>query len=137
MEGNNTLEIKSGAEKVSVQIKNVSKFIFILGGVAKDIEAIDADIRARKITRQASIDQNNQAKQSVVTAIKNLRAGIIALEEEFRNKPALRLYAVRVEGISNLVADAELQAGGGQLTESGKTLLMVVERLSDALVALP
>lgn len=133
----NAAELRAGATKVSVQINNVSKFIFILGGLAKDIEAIDADIRAQKITRQASIDQNNQAKQSVVRAIQNLRAGLIALEGEFNTKPALRLYSVRVGGISNLVADAENQAASGRLTESGKTLLMVIERLSDALAALP
>jgi hypothetical protein len=133
----NALELKGGAEKVSIQIKNVSKFIFILGGVAKDIEAVDADIRAKKITRPVTIDQNTKDRQAVVRAIQNLRAGLIALEGEFNTKPALRLYSVRVGGISTLVAQAETQAAGGKLTESGKTLLLVIERLSDALVALP
>lgn len=134
---NNAADVKFGAEKVSTQIKNISKFIFVLGGVAKDIEAIDADIRARKITRQTTIDQNVKNKQAVVQAIQNLRAGLIALEDEFRMKAGLKLYSVRVVGISNTVADAESQAAGGQLTESGKTLLLVLERLSDALAALP
>jgi hypothetical protein len=132
----NAADLKSGAERVSNQIKNVSKFVYLLGGFARAIEDLDAEARTRKIS-PASMDANNKNKQAVIQGIQNLRAGIIALETEFRAKPGLKLYAVRVEGISNLVAEAEGQAVGGQFVESGKTLLLVIERLSDALAALP
>ena len=130
-------EIRSGAEKVSIQIKNVSKFIYILGGVAKDIEAIDADIRARKITRKETIDLNNKNKEALVQSIQNLRAGLAALEIEFRTKPALKNYLFNLQGISDLAGNAEDDAINGQLTQSGKTLLGIIEKLSDTLVALP
>jgi hypothetical protein len=130
-------DIRSGAEKVSIQLKNVSRFIYILGGVANNIEAIDSDIRAKKITRKETIDQNVKNKQSVVQSIQNLRAGLAALEVEFRTKPALKIYNLQIQGITDLAASAENQATGGQLTQSGKTLLFIVEKLSDALVALP
>lgn len=133
----NTLELKNGAQKVSTQVKNVSKFIFVLGGVAKDIEAIDADIRDRKITRQTTVDQNTKNKQAVVQSIRNLRAGLVALESEFNAKLPLRNYTLQLGGISGLAAQSEDQAANGQLTESGKTLLLIVEKLSDTLVALP
>lgn len=133
---NNAADIRAGADKVSVQIKNVSKFVYLLGGIARTIEDLDKEAKTRKIS-QASADANNKNKQAVIQGIRNLRAGILALEEEFRTKPGLRLYSVRVEGISNLVAEAENQAAAGQVTESGKTLLLVIERLSDALAALP
>lgn len=132
-----SVEIKAGAEKVSTQIKNVSKFIFILGGVAKDIEAIDADIKLKKITRTTTIDQNVKNKQAVVQSIQNLRAGLAALEIEFRTKPALKNYLFNIQGITDLVANSEDQATDGQLTQSGKTLLLIVEKLSDTLVAMP
>ena len=132
----NSAEIRAGADKISIQIKNVSKFVFLLGGIARTIEDLDKEAKTRKIS-QASVDANNKNKQAVIQGIQNIRAGLIALEEEFRTKPGLKLYAVRVDGISNLVAGAEGQAAGGQITESGKTLLMVIERLSDALAALP
>lgn len=133
----NSADIKDGAQKVSTQIKNVSKFIYILGGVAKDIEALDADIKAGRTTRQATIDQNAQARQAVVESIRNLRAGLTALEEDFRSKNGLRIYAVWTDGISSMTEQAERQASAGQLTDSGKTLLIVVEKLTDALAALP
>ncbi|HRH44916.1 MAG TPA: hypothetical protein PKY82_24980 [Pyrinomonadaceae bacterium] len=133
---NNAAEIRAGADKVSMQIKNVSRFVYLLGGIARTIEDLDAEARTRKIS-QASVDANNKNKQAVIQGIQNLRAGLLALETEFRTKPGLKLYAVRVDGISNLVADAEGQASAGQIVESGKTLLLVIERLSDALAALP
>ena len=133
----NAAEIRASAEKVSIQVKNVSKFIYLLGGVANNIEAIDADIRAKKITRKESIDQNAKNKQAVIQSIQNLRAGLAALEIEFRTKPAIKLYNLQIQGITDLAATAEDLATNGQLTESGKTLLLVIEKLSDTLVAMP
>lgn len=132
----NTLEIKDGAEKVSTQIKNVAKFVYVLGGVAKGIEDIDRDARAGKISR-AVVDKNTQYKQSVIQSIRSLREGLAKLEVEFRTKTALRAYLVNIQGISDMSGVAEDQALGGQFTESGKTLLLVVEKLSDTLAALP
>lgn len=132
----NAIDIRSGADKVSIQIKNVSKFVYILGGFARAIEDLDKEAKTRKISQAAS-DANNKNKQAVIQGIRNIRAGIIALEEEFRTKPGLRLYSVRIDGISNSVADAENQAASGQITASGNTLLLVIERLTDALSALP
>lgn len=129
-------EIKASAEKVSVQIKNVSKFIYILGGVAQGIEDIDKDVKAGKASRTTA-DQNAKNKQAVVSTITNLRAGLNALEDEFRTKPALRNYNFQIQGIADLTATAENQASAGQLKEAGKTLLQVIEKLSDTLVNLP
>jgi len=131
-------EIKAGAEKVSTQIKNLSKFIYVLGGVAQGIQDIDKDIVSAKgkVARNV-VDQNTKNKQTVITTIRNLRAGIVALEIEFRTKPALRTYLPQIQGISDMTGIAEDQAMAGQLTESGKTLLLVVEKLADTLVVLP
>jgi hypothetical protein len=129
-------EMKSGAEKVSTQIKNVSKFIYNLGGIARVIEDLDKEIAARKASRNAP-NLNAKIKQDVISSIKNLRAGLVALEIEFRTKPALKPYLFQIQGISDMSGRAEDQANDGQFTESGKTLLMVVEKLSDTLAALP
>jgi hypothetical protein len=131
-----TAEIKSGAEKVSTQIKNLSKFIYSLGDVARVTEDLDREIAAGKASRNAPA-LNAKNKQAVVTTIKNLRAGFAALEIEFRTKPALKNYLFQIQGISDMTGVAEDQAAAGQLTESGKTLLQVVEKLADTLAALP
>lgn len=129
-------EIKAGAEKVSVQIKNVSKFIYRLGDVARVIEDLDREIAAGKASRNAP-SLNAKNKEAVISTIRNLRAGLVALEIEFRTKPALRNYLFQIQGISDMSGTAEDQATAGQLTEAGKTLLLVIEKLADSLAALP
>lgn len=129
-------EVKAGAEKVSTQIKNVSKFIYNLGGVAQVIEDLDKDISAGKASRNAS-DLNSKNKQAVITTIRNLRAGLASLEVEFRTKPALRTYLFQIQGISDMTGKAEDEASAGQFTNSGRTLLLVIEKLSDTLAAMP
>ena len=131
-----TADIKSGAEKVSTQIKNVSKFIYVLGGIAKGIEDIDKESKTGRVSRE-TINKNTKFKQDVLQSIRNLRAGLVALEIDFRTKPALKNYLFQIEGISDMSGTAEDQATAGQLSEAGKTLLLVIEKLSDTLAALP
>ncbi len=140
----NTAEIKNSANKVSIQIMNVTKFIYLLGGVASGIEETDKQLQSIKASRgtvdkkmQAALDKNNDYKKLVIQSIRNLRAGLAELEVEFNSKPALRPYVFQIQGISGLSGTAEDQAAGGQFTESGKTLLLVVEKLSNTLAALP
>ncbi len=131
-----TLEIKVGAEKVSTQLKNVTKFIYNLGGVARVIEDLDQEIAARRASRNAP-QLNAKIKQDVIASIRNLRAGLVTLEIEFRTKLALKNYLFQIQGISDMAGRAEDQASDGQFTESGKTLLIVVEKLSDTLALMP
>ncbi|MEO7657982.1 MAG: hypothetical protein ABIV48_00070 [Pyrinomonadaceae bacterium] len=129
-------EIRDGADKVAVQIKNVTKFLYTLGGIAIRIEDLDNEAKARTLSR-ASLDLNSENKQNVMQAIRNLRAGIAALEVEFRTKPALTKFLVQIQGITDLTAQTEYLAAAGKFSESGKPLLLLVEKLSDTLAAMP
>ncbi len=129
------MDLRPGAEKVSIQIKNSTKFLYAFGSIAKGIEDIDKSVRARKTSREVE-DKNEQFKGDVIRSIKNLRAGLAALEVEFRTKPELKPFLLQIQGISDISGSAEDQALAGQFFESGKTLLFVVEKLSDTLVAM-
>jgi hypothetical protein len=118
----NIADVRAGAEKVSIQIKNVSKFIYLLGTIAQGIEDLDKDAKAT----QGAVDKNRQNKQAVVTTIRNLRAGLAALEVEFRTKPALRAYLLQVDGITALCGQTEDLAVAGRFLDSGKPLLLKV-----------
>jgi hypothetical protein len=131
-----TNEIREGAEKVSIQLKNVSKFIYVLGGIARGIEDIDKEAKAGKISRTIA-EKNQTYKQNVISSIQGLRAGLIQLESDFRVKPKLRLYLQSIQGITDLTGIAEDQATKGEMVNAGKTLLQVIEKLTDTLVALP
>lgn len=132
----NAAEIKAGAEKVGIQIKNVTRFIYLLGSIAQGIEDVENDIKARRASN-ATVELNTKNKQDVIATLRNLRAGLAALETEFRANPALRAYLLQLQGITDISGAAEDQAAAGQFVQSGKTLLQVVERLSDTLVAIP
>src|SRR5215203_523298 len=132
----NTLEIKQGAEKVSIQIKNVTKFIYILGSVASGFEVIDKDAKSGKLSKPV-VDKNNQDKQTVISSIRNLKAGLAALEIEFRTKPSLKNYLFQIQGITDLTTQSEDLATGGRFMDSGKPLLSVIEKLADTLAAMP
>lgn len=132
----NTSEVKDGANKVSIQIKNITKFVYLLGTIAQGIEDVDKDIQSKKASPSA-IDINTKNKQAVTTTMRNLRAGIAALEVEFRTKQGLRPYLLQIQGITDLCGQAEDLANSGKLLDSGKPLLAVVEKLSDTLVAMP
>ena len=128
----NVTQVRSGAEKVSIQIKNVTKFIYVLGGVASGIEIVDKDPRANQAARSA----NEQNKRDVLQAIRNLRAGLAALEVEFRTNNLLKRHLVHIQGITALSAQTEDLASAGEFIEAGKPLLLVVEQLSDTLAAM-
>ena len=127
----NAAEIRDSATKVSTQLKNLDRFIYLLGGIAANIEDIDKKSRGQRVP------QNETNKQNVIAAIRNFRAGLNALETDFLTKPALKNYNFQIQGISDLGAQAEDLAVSGKFTESGKVLLSVVEKLSDTLVYLP
>lgn len=131
-----TLETKQGAEKVSIQVKNVSRFLYILGGVATGFEVADGEAKEGKLSK-AVIDKNNQGKQAVITSIRNMKAGLAALEVEFRTKPALQKYLLQIQGITDMTTRSEDLATAGRFNDSGKNLLLVVEKLTDTLAAMP
>jgi hypothetical protein len=131
-----TLDIKDGANKVSIQIKNVTKFLYLLGSIANGIETADKEAKSGKLSRTA-VDTNNQYKQKVITSIRDLKAGLAALETEFNSKPALRNYVFQLQGITGFATQSEDLAAAGRFSDSGKPFLTVVEKLSDTLVAMP
>jgi hypothetical protein len=125
--------IKEESLKVANQIKNISRFVFVLGGTARTIEDIDKDPKASPSVKE----KNRAAKQTVLQTIRDVRAGMAQLEGDFHAKPELRPFIVFIQGVSETAGIAEDQATAGQLNTAGKTLLEVVNKLTDTLQNLP
>lgn len=125
--------VSVSSQKVSNQITNVTRFLFLLGGIAKGIEDLDKDNKANKQAR----DANEQNKKNVQQTIRNLRAGLLALETEFQTTPALRPYLPKIQGISKLASQSESLAMANRFMDSGKPLVIVVEQLADTLAEMP
>ena len=125
----------AGATRVADQIKTLTKFIYLLGGVAKGIEAVDEAAR-RNEASPALLQQAQQNKNTVKTSLQNVRDGLDKLEIDFRNTPELQPYYIKLAGVAAGAADAEQQAAANQFDRAGRSLLNVVNRLTDVLLAM-
>jgi hypothetical protein len=127
--------VREGATQVAGQIKILTRFIYLLGGVAKGIEQSDEAIR-RKEAPPAVIEQTQKNKAKVINSLRDVRAGLDKLELDFRTTPALELYYIRLSGVAASAATAEEQAAANQLDQAGRTLLGVVNQLTDVLLGM-
>lgn len=123
----------AGATKVADQIKNLTRFVYLLGGVAKGIEQVD-DAAKKNEASPATLQQNTQNKSTVKNSLANVRVGLDQLEIHFRATPELQSYYLKLAGSASGAADAEAQAAAGRFDQAGRTLLGVVNRLTDVLL---
>ena len=123
-----------GAKRVADQIKVLTRFIYLLGGVAKGLEAFDDDAARGNQTSPTVIEQVKRNKQSVRTSIQNVRDGLDALELHFRTTPELQRYYIKLAGSAAGASNADDQAAANQFDRAGRTLLEVVNRLTDVLL---
>lgn len=130
------LDVRTAREKVSNQLDNMNRFIDVLGPVAQGIETLDASAKTKRMPK-ATLDQNEASKQKVVTAIRNFKEGLAALETEFRTKLALKKYLPSIQGISDLMAQSEDLAIAGKFVASKDPLRQTAKKLSDTLAVMP
>jgi hypothetical protein len=123
------------ANKVANQIKNLTAFLYLLGGVANGIQQID--ITAKNDTTSPLVKQNELNKIKLRSTFTDFRVGLDALEVYFRATPGLQSYYLKLAGSASGAADAEALANQGQFDRAGRTLLGVVNRLTDVLVIMP
>jgi hypothetical protein len=119
-----------GATRVADQIKNLTKFMYILGGVTSSIAAVEDAARRSG----ASTDATQQSKAQVRATIQNIREGLDKLEIDFRATPELQPYYIKLAGVASGAATAEQQAAANQFDGAGRQLLTVVNRLTDVLL---
>jgi hypothetical protein len=104
-----------------------------LGGVAKGIEAVDDAVR-RNEASPAVLEQAKRNKDTVRMSIQSIREGLDALEIHFRTTPELQRYYIKLAGVASGAATAEEQAATNQFDRAGRSLLDVVNRLTNVLL---
>jgi len=124
---------REGATQIANQIKNLTKFIYLLGGIAKGLEQSDVAIR-RKEASPALIESTEASKAKVRDTFKDVRVGLDKLEIDFRGNPILQGYYYKLAGVADGAAKAEQAAAAGQFDQGGRLLLNVINRLTDVLV---
>lgn len=125
----------AGATKVAEQIKLMTKFIYLLGGVANGIATVDEAVKKNEASA-AVIQRNEQNKAIVKRGFQDFREALDRLETEFRNQPELQPFYIKLAGSAAGAAKAEELAAAGQYDAGGRTLLTVINRLTDVLVVM-
>src|SRR4051812_12767978 len=120
----------AGATRVADQIKFLTKFIYLLGGVASGIASVDEAAR-RNEASPAVLQKNEQSKITVKTSITGFRETLDKLEIDFRATPELQPYYIKLAGVAEGAASAERLAAANQFDAAGRQLLGVVNRLAD------
>ncbi len=123
------------AARVAEQVKNLSKFLYLFGGVGKDLAAADAAIKRGEASRDVAT-RTRQNKAALLNSLQNVRDGLDKLEADFRFTPQLQPYYLKLKGVANSAAGAEEQAAAGDYEDAGRTLLEVVNQLTDVLLAM-
>jgi hypothetical protein len=123
----------AGATKVADQIKNLTRFVYLLGGVAKGIEQVDEAAKKNEASPTA-LQQNEQNKATVKNSLRNVREGLDQLEIYFRSTPGLEGYYRSLVGSASGAAGAEDLAAAGRFDQAGRGMLGVVNRLTDVLL---
>ena len=126
---------RTGATSVADQIKTLTRFIYLLGGVAKGLESVDEAAR-RNEASPAILEQATKNKATVRTSIRNVREGLDKLEISFRTTPELQRYYISLAGVASRAASAEEFAAANQFDKAGRTLLEVVNQLTDVLLGM-
>lgn len=124
-----------GATRVAEQIKHLTRFTYLLGSVNSGIAQVDEDIRRNQASPQM-VQQNEQSKARVRTSIQGFREVLDRLEIDFRATPELQPFYIKLAGVAAGAATAEQQAGANQFDAAGRSLLNVINRLADVLVAM-
>jgi len=125
----------TGATRVAEQIKLLSKFMYLLGGANSGIAMVDEAVRRKEAAPEVA-QKNETAKAQVRRGIQGFREGLDKLEIDFRSTPELQGYYIKLAGVASGAATAEQQASAGQFDAAGRSLLNVVNRLADVLVAM-
>lgn len=124
---------RGGAARVAEQIKILTRFLYLLGGVAKGLEGVD-DAARRNEASAPVLEQAKRNKLTVRTSIQAVREGLDKLEIDFRTTPELQRYYIKLAGVASGAASAEEQAAANQFDRAGRSLLEVVNHLTDALL---
>jgi len=120
-----------GATRIATQIKNLTTFLYLLGGVARDL---DAQAAAARSGTSAPTQERNVAK--VTANFEDFRVGLESLETYFSSTSELRPYYAKLLGLADTAASAKNQAATGHVDQAGHTLLSIVSQLTDVLATM-
>src|SRR5258708_7126681 len=120
-------EIRAGREQIAAQIKTLTQFLYLFGGISKGIEIAERAKNNRDESVAArSPEQIGQSKAKLKESIAGVRSGLDKLQPTFRLTPVLQTYYPSLSGVARIGQTAESQAAAGNFDQAGRSLIAAV-----------
>lgn len=130
--GRDAAALTAARGRIAERIKVLTQFIYLYGGIANDIEVANA--QAERGTASPDLVQlTNRRRAALQTGLRDVHAGLDQLEQDFRTTIGFERYYSRLAGVTAAASDAEQNISAGQLRQAGKTLVQIVNQLTDTL----
>lgn len=119
------------AVRVAEQIKSLGRFLYLYGPISKDLAATEAAAQNNQTGATDTIERN---KAKLREAFHNYRVQMDELETTFSGSSELRPYYTKLLGVASIAAQAEDAVSASRYDQAGRSLLDVMNRLTDVLV---
>jgi hypothetical protein len=128
-------DMREEASQVATQIKNISNFIYIYGKIVYSLEVADEQAKNQQTSPEIQA-KNQKSKDALILRFRDLRAGLDNLAKSFQANPRLQVQYLKLTFATDAVINAERLAAAGRYEEAGKTLVLVIERLTDTVISM-
>ncbi|HEY6402784.1 MAG TPA: hypothetical protein VI479_15310 [Blastocatellia bacterium] len=130
-----TPDMRAEAAKVAEQIKYVSNFIYIYGKVVNGLQIADEQMKNNQASPEAKT-ANQENKDKLIISMNRLRSGLENLASGFEGNQRMQVQYLKLAYATEASFEAERLVVQGRYEEAGKSLVAVVERLTDALISM-
>lgn len=130
---NETTSAATVATRVAEQIKSIGRFLYLYGPISKDLAAAEATAQGSEQSTAAS-DTLQRNKAKLREAFHNYRVQMDELETTFSGSSELRPYYTKLLGVAASAAQAEESVAASRYDQAGRSLLDIMNRLTDVLV---
>lgn len=130
-----TPDMRAEASQVAAQIKNVSNFIYIYGKVINTLQVAEEQAKSSQTTPEIQA-KYKKSKDTLITSINGLRVGLENLANNFQSNPRMQVQYLKLAYATEAALNAERLAAAGRYDDAGKSLISVVERLTDAIISM-
>ncbi|HEY0081012.1 MAG TPA: hypothetical protein VGB73_20575 [Pyrinomonadaceae bacterium] len=121
-----SVQANSGRIRLADQIKNLTRFLYLYGRFSKDLELTGTQAEASEVA--------NRTRAALADNLRNIQAGLDELERQFRMTPGLERHYRKLAGVAQRAGEAEARVSANQLDQAGRTLVEIVNQLTDVLV---
>ncbi|HEX8652182.1 MAG TPA: hypothetical protein VF708_15180 [Pyrinomonadaceae bacterium] len=127
---------QTAAARLAEQIKSLGKFLYLYGPISKELANSDSAGSAQSNPSSSATEMMQQNRAKLRDVFRNYRVQMDELEATFSGSTQLRQYYPRLLGVAASAARGEEFVAAGRYDEAGRSLLDVMNRLTDVLLAM-